>query len=171
VEYVVLLGLWVPVLTRAIGAFELPSSIETPWTLVLFAFALFIALRKSESAGFQAGVFSLIACVLLSSAFGLLFSRGVLWNGLEVLYGQLGAYTALLMLHILPWRPRDAGKSPVATVYIGLLLLLDVLFVLKAREQGMLLSISSIPGIILVTNRMMDNRPAISSSSDAKAET
>ena len=170
-EYVALIGLWIPVLTRAIGELELPSGIETPWTFVLFAFALFIALRKGESAAFHAGVFSLIACVLLSSVFSLLSSRGARWTGLEILYGQLGAYTALLMLHILPWRPRDAGKSPVATVYIALLLMLDVLFVLKAREHGMLLSISSIPGIILVTNRMMDSRPALSSSSDAKAET
>jgi len=169
-EYVVLIGLWIPALTRAAGELELPSDIETPWTFVLFALALFIALRKNESAGFQAGVFSLVACALLSGMFSLISSRGVRWTGLETLYGQLGAYTALLMLHILPGRPRDADKSPLATTYLALLLMLDVLFVLKAREHGMLLSISAIPGIILVANRMMDTRLARSSSSDTKAE-
>ena len=66
---------------------------------------------------------------------------------------------------------RNSAYSPAATVYVAFLLMLDVLFVLKAREQGMLLSVSSIPGMILVANRMIDNRLASSSSSDAKAET
>jgi hypothetical protein len=149
---------------------ELPSGIETPWTFVLLAFALFIALRKDESTGFQAGVFSLVACALLSGMFSLIPGRGARWMDLEILYGQLGAYTALLMLHILPGRPKDADKSPLATAYFTLLLMLDVLFVLKAREHGMLLSVSAIPGIILVANRMMDARLSRSLSSDAKAE-
>ncbi|MBN1808239.1 MAG: hypothetical protein JW909_04165 [Planctomycetes bacterium] len=148
-QYAIILGIWVPLITVSLGRLTVPQEFEAAWCFLLIGAALAAAILDSERAGLrmaaEAAVISIFVTVLLALGGGVV-SR---WAGMMVLYGRLAGYCLLLTANYMT---RFYGKETGAggrTAMVALVLTVDVVFVLAAGEIGPAAALCAVPGIAI----------------------
>lgn len=168
-ENALAVGLWIPAITKAAGVLEVPLQKEVLWLFLLLALTLDAAARKSDRAAVGLAIYAAAVSALMAFVVLVTPIDSGRWMDLGVIYGQLAAFALLLLVNYVLTSAGCENRTPVWMTLFALILAVDVLFVMKLRDEGLAMSLAAVPGLAVAVGRYAP-RP-VGQRDDAEADT
>ena len=157
-ENALAIGLWIPAITKAAGVLEIPPQKEVFWLFLLLALTLSAASRKGDRAAVGLAIYATVVSALMAMVVLLTPIDSSRWMELGAIYGKLAAYASLLLVNYILTSAGRENKAPAWMALFALVLAVDVLFVMKLRDEGLAMSLAAIPGLAAAVGQYASSR-------------